>query len=695
MKSEKTRKIDPITLEVIRGGIVALCQEMGILMERSSFSPVFSEGLDYSFALFDGGGEMVSQAAFDPCHLGAMPQTVTKSLEQTGRQNLRPGDVILNNDPYMGGSHNSDYTFIRPIFFGDRIVAMAAARAHMIDVGASVPGSFAGDTTDIHQEGLRLPAIKLVSEGHEVSDLWRLILTNVRVSKAFQGDMRAVLGALKVAERRVIEYVQKYGADTWDATLTNIKDVSEAVVRRELGKLPEGSYLYEDYLDDSGNSGDSLKLRVRVTLKDGCLLADYSGSSKQAKGPINAALSVTLGNTYIGTLHCLPIHGEYQLNSGTFRPISAITQPGTVLHPLYPAPVQGGNTETSNRIVDVLIGALSQAVPRENVKASCHGTDYGMTGGGVNHETGEEWVMYLWALGGMGARFGRDGNPAQLPFATNNKGPVVEVQETRYPLITLRYQLSQPDSCGAGKNRGGMGTVYAWRLANPEAELSALSERHKISPYGVFGGLPPGSLSCGHYSDTRITLKGAGTFSHATELFGMKSPSKWAKVTMHEGDAIEMMESGGGGYGNPLERDPKKVAADVLNKYISLDAAERLYGVVLDEQQDADLAATDALRARIIRGEVPLRDLVVDGTRVVAWLICSTEAIANRVLEESRSVDGINKVVLEFGNSFSYAKVLANSRASIYRLGRDLPEGSIRVHTIQYFAPDAAIEKFF
>ncbi|MDA4114042.1 MAG: hydantoinase B/oxoprolinase family protein [Thaumarchaeota archaeon] len=695
MNPARTGKVDPITLEVIRGGIVALCQEMGILMERSSFSPVFSEGLDYSFALFDGGGEMVSQAAFDPCHLGAMPQTVAKSLEIVGLQNLRPGDVILNNDPYLGGSHISDYTFIRPIFHGERIVAMTAARAHMIDVGASVPGSFAGDTTDIHQEGLRLPAVKIVSQGNEVSDLWRLILTNVRVSQAFQGDMRAVLGALKVAERRVIEYVQKYGPDTWDSTLANIKDVSEAVVRRELRKLPEGSYLYEDYVDDSGFSGDALRLRVRVTLKDGNLVADYSGSSKQARGPINAALSVTLGNTYIGTLHCLPIHGEYQLNSGTFRPIRAITLPGTLLHPVYPAPVQGGNTETSNRIADVLIGALSQAVPPENVKAACHGTDYGMTGGGVNQMTGEEWVMYLWALGGMGARFGRDGNPAQLPFATNNKGPVVEVQETRYPLITLKYQLSQPDSCGAGKSRGGMGTVCEWRLANPEAELSALSERHKISPYGVFGGLPPGSLSCGHFSDTRITPKGARAFSHATELFGMKSPSKWAKVTLRDGDIIEMIESGGGGYGNPLERDPKKVASDVLYRYISLEAAEKLYGVVLDGNHEADVKATDSLRARIIKGEVPLGDLVVDGTRVVAWLICSTEAAAGAVLEESKSVDGIKKVVLELGNTFSYAKALAKSRASIYNLARRLPEGSVRVHTIQYFAPDATIEKFY
>ncbi|MDA4135574.1 MAG: hydantoinase B/oxoprolinase family protein [Thaumarchaeota archaeon] len=687
------KKTDPITLEVVRGGIVSLCQEMGLSMERSSYSPVFSEGLDYSFALFDGGGEMISQAAFDPCHLGAMPQAVRKTLDQVGTETIEPGDVFLNNDPYLGGSHCSDYTFMRPVFSGRRIVAIAAARAHMIDVGASVPGSFAGDTTEIHQEGLRLPAIKLLSRGQEVSDLWRLILTNVRVSRAFEGDMRAVLGALKVAERRVLEYSDNYGVDTWETILGSIKDISEAVVRRELSKLPEGSYSYEDYVDDSGNTSGPIKIRVKVKIKDGTLLADYSGSSPQARGPINCAFAVTLGNTYIGTLHCLPIHGEYQLNAGTFRPIKAEIPPGTVTNATYPAPVQGGNTETSNRIVDVMIGALSQAVPEENVKASCHGTCSGLTGGDIHGRPEDQWVMYLWGLGGMGARIGKDGNPAQMPFATNNKGPVIEIQDTRYPLLTERFELSSPDSCGAGKYRGGMGTVYGWRLLAPEAELSSLSERHKISPYGVFGGLPPSPLSCGHFCDTRLTPAGAGTFGHATDLFGKLSPSKWSNIILHSGDKVELNLTGGGGYGDPLERDPARVASDVRNRYVSVEGAMRLYGVIVKGDFTVDADATHDLRAKLRDGNVPFDvSHFYEKLSTLAWLLTRSEETLGRLGEAARNFPGVIRFVADKGDPFHYGKVLASNPYVIRRLVSSMKDSDVKIHTIQYFSKESKIE---
>ncbi len=687
------RKTDPITLEVVRGGIVSLCQEMGLSMERSSYSPVFSEGLDYSFALFDGGGEMISQAAFDPCHLGAMPQAVRRTLEQVGMESIEPGDVFLNNDPYLGGSHCSDYTFMRPVFSGKRIVAIAAARAHMIDVGASVPGSFAGDTTEIHQEGLRLPAIKLLSRGQEVGDLWRLILTNVRVSRAFEGDMRAVLGALKVAERRVLEYSDSYGVETWETILGKIKDISEGVIRRELSTLPEGSYSYEDYVDDSGNTPSPLRIKVRVRIKDGTLLADYSGSSQQAKGPINCAYAVTLGNTYIGTLHCLPIHGEYQLNAGTFRPIRAEIPAGTVTNASYPAPVQGGNTETSNRIVDVMIGALSQAVPEENVKAACHGTCSGLTGGDIRGRPEDQWVMYLWGLGGMGARAGRDGNPAQMPFATNNKGPVIEVQDTRYPLLTERFELSSPDSCGAGRQRGGMGTIYGWKLLAPEAELSSLSERHKISPYGVFGGLPPSPLSCGHFCDTRLTPSGNATFGHATDLYGKLSPSKWSNITLHRGDRVELSLTGGGGYGDPLERDPSRVASDVRNRYVSMEGAKRFYGVVVKEDFTVDADATEGLRMKLRGGESPFDvSHLYERLSTLAWLLTRSEETLGRLEEASRDFPGVLRFVSERGDRFHYGKVLATDPYVIRRLVGLMKGSDVKIHTIQYFSKESKIE---
>jgi N-methylhydantoinase B/oxoprolinase/acetone carboxylase alpha subunit len=694
--STNHRRVDPITLEVVRGGITSLCQEMGISMERSSYSPVFSEGLDYSFALFDGHGEMIAQAAFDPCHLGAMPQAVRKTLDQVGSDSMLPGDIYLNNDPYLGGSHCSDYTFIRPVFSGKRVVAIAAARAHMIDVGASVPGSFAGDTTEIHQEGLRLPAVKLISQESEVRDIWRLILTNVRVSRAFEGDMRAVLGALKVAERRVLEYSDNYGVEAWESILASIKDISESVIARELSRLPEGAYSYEDYVDDSGNGPGPIKIRVRVSVREGRLLADFGGSSPQVKGPINCAYAVTLGNTYIGTLHCLPIHGEYQLNAGTFRRITAHIPPGTVTNATYPTPVQGGNTETSNRIVDVMIGALSQAVPAENVKAACHGTCSGLTGGDIHADPERQWVMYLWGLGGMGARTAKDGNPAQMPFATNNKGPVIEIQDSRYPLLTERFELSPPDSCGAGKYRGGMGTVYGWRLLATEAELSSLSERHRISPYGVFDGLPPSSLSCGHFCDTRITLAGRPGFAHATDVFGKKSPSKWSNVSLHSGDRIELFLTGGGGYGDPLDRDPAKVAADVKNRYVSMDRARRLYGVVMREDLDIDRDATDRLRSRLRSGEPPFDVSDIYGnSRILAWLLATSESVLEGVRSAAQSVDGILGFISERGDRFHYARVLAEDPYAIRRLVSKAGSGGVRIHTIQSFSKESGIEEAF
>jgi N-methylhydantoinase B/oxoprolinase/acetone carboxylase alpha subunit len=684
--------IDPITLEVVRGGLVSLCQEMGISMERSSYSPVFSEGLDYSFAIFDSDGEMISQAAFDPCHLGAMPQAVRKTLDRVGKENMEPADVFLNNDPYLGGSHVSDYTFVRPVFSGRRIVAIAAARAHMIDVGACVPGSFAGDTTEIHQEGLRLPAVKLVSRGKEVEDIWSLILTNVRVPRAFEGDMRAVLGALRVAERRILEYTDSYGVDVWDSILRKIKDISESVVRNEISKLPEGSYSYEDYLDDSGNTDEPLRIRIKVTIKDGSILADYSGSSAQVKGPVNCAYAVTLGNTYIGVLHCLPIHGEYQLNGGTFRPIKADIPPGTITNATYPAPVQGGNTETSNRIVDTMIGALSQAVPEENVKAACHGTCSGLTGGDIHGNPEEQWIMYLWGLGGMGARMRKDGNHAQMPFATNNKGPVIEVQDTRYPLLTERFELSPTDSCGAGKYRGGMGTIYTWRLLAPEAQLSSLSERHKISPYGIFGGLPPLPLPCGHFCDTRLMFAKAESFDHATN-FGKKSPSKWANIILHSGDKVELVLTGGGGYGDPIERDPQKVASDVKNRYISLDAAKRIYGVIVKDDFTVDEIATYNLRLKLREGDppFPIADLYAN-SKTMAWLLTTSETTLRRLEETSKKTSGILCFVTEYGDRFHYGKVLATDPYVIRRLVRLFKESDVKIHTIQLFSIQSRIE---
>ncbi len=597
--SRTKEKIDPITFEVIRGGLVSLCWEMGIAMEKSAYSPIFSEGLDYSYAMFDGTAEMIAQAAFDPCHLGAMPYSVRASVEEIGLENLQPGDILLENDPYNGGSHISDFTTVMPIFHKGEIVAMPAARGHQIDVGAIVPGGMAGEAEDIFQEGLRIPPIRVNAKVSEDDDIWKIILANVRLPHALQGDLRAMFGALRVGERRIAQYVEKYGVATWNNCLAEIKNVSERYMREEIQRIPSGSYEYEDYVDDSGKDSTPAKIHIKVDVRGGELVADYSGSSPQVPGPINAAFAVTAGNTVIGVLHSVEVGGDYVLNQGTFRPITIKAPKGTIVNPNFPAPVQGGNTELSNRIVDTVIGALAQATDSVRIKASCHGTDSGITVSGLDPDTREQYINYLWSLGGQGARAVGDGNSAMVPFATNNKGPYIEINEVRFPIIHEEYAFVT-DSAGPGKHRGGMGTRLAWRLSGDNCELSSLSERHRISPYGVFGGFPPMPRECGHFSDTRLRVNGNPKFAHATELFHKLSPSKWSNIKIRRGDVVELLLSGGGGWGSPIERDTEAVLDDVLNGFVSIEGAKHHYGVVLaPEKMSVDIEETRRVRREI------------------------------------------------------------------------------------------------
>lgn len=697
MVSRAAFGIDPITLEVIRGGIISLCEEMGIAMERASYSPIFSEALDYSFALFDGKGEMVAQAAFDPVHLGAMPHSVKMTLKAIGYENVEPGDVLVNNDPYVGGTHCTDFAVLKPIFVKGEMIAIVAARAHMIDIGASTAGALGGDSTEIHQEGLRLPGVKLVQRGEEVRDIWRIITTNVRVPTSVSGDMRAILGSLNLAVGRIENYVNKYGINAWNLALERIKDLSEVVVRREIAKIPKGSYLYEDYMDDSGNSNQPIRIRVKVTVKESSdLIVDFSGSSKQVEGPINCPYAVTLSNTYIGMLHCLPIHGEYQLNEGTFRPVTVIAPAGSIVNAQYPAPVQGGNTETAIRIVDTIIGALSQAVDRRNVKAACYGTSDGVAGGGIYPDTKEPWVMILWTLGGMGARYGLDGNPAQMPFATNNKNQVVEINETRFPILTESYRLSSPDTCGAGQFRGGMGTVLAWRLVAPEVKISGLADRYKISPYGVFGGLPPAPSECSHFSDCRITPKGSNGAKHATDFAEARnSPSKWSNITVHEGDLVELVHPGGGGYGDPLQRDPSAVTWDVLNKYVTKEAARSVYGVVLTADLKVDEQATLILRQEIRDGmqRSPIEDRMKSLSLLASFVM--ERDFLPRFMRAVETTEGIVKFQTEDSDRVAYVRLVAEDLGTLRQLTNKLGKNSgTSLHTIHYF-PKLLLESGF
>ncbi len=485
---------------------MSLCYEMGEVVERSSYSPVFTEGLDYSCSFFDGIGEEVAMHAFDLNHLVCMRYAVEWSLHEIGVGNLHHGDIVFCNDPYRGGNHVNDCTLFKPVFHKGKIVGIPAIRPHLVDLGGSAPGNLVGDATEIFQEGLRIPAVKIYSRGDLNEDILKLILANVRDPRSINGDIEAIIGALRVAERRVLQYVEKYGAATFNGCMTEIKNASERFMRRSIRQIPNGTYVAEDYLDDDGVTSDPLRIKVAISVKNGTLIADFDGSSEQAAGPINATYAVTAGHAAIGVLHSIGIEREISVNEGCFRPIKVLAPPGTVVNVNYPGPCVAGNTDTGPRVADLVVAALGQAIPRERTKAGCCDTPFAQTLGGINADTGAPWVAYNFESGGQGARATKDGNSSTFYFPANGKFQPAEISETDYPLMIEDMSLVT-DSPGPGKFRGGVGCRFVWKLLAPKATFSTEADHVRFSPFGVYGGLPPKPLACGHASCTKIRLR--------------------------------------------------------------------------------------------------------------------------------------------------------------------------------------------
>jgi N-methylhydantoinase B/oxoprolinase/acetone carboxylase alpha subunit len=563
---------DLITLEIIRSTLIKLTEEMGIAMGRTSHSPIFNEGRDYSCAVFDGAGEMIAQAAFDPLHLGAMPFAVQWALQELGAENLVPGDVILTNDPYRGGSHLPDFTMLLPVFADGEIIAVCANRAHQVDVGGSVPGSFFGEATELFQEGLCVPPVLVAHAGEEVAGVWRLILANVRDPDATRGDLRAMLASLLTGERRVLELVTRHGVDGFRVALEAIKDYSERRMRREIDAIPDGDYQFVNWLEDDGHSLVALAVAVTVSISGSDAIVDFTGSAPQARGPVNAPYAVTASNVYCPFLEV--VSPDIPTNHGCYRPITVIAPPGTVVNPIFPAPVVGGNVETSARISEAVMGALALAVPQRIVAAS-HGTFLNLTAGGHDPRSGEDFVFYLYREGGWGGRADADGNSAVFGTWSNDRQSSMEANEQAYAVRFEQYALTE-DSDGAGQHRGGLGTTMRVRVLCPSLRLSLVAERCRSAPFGMFGGLPPEPRANGLWNQLTFHLSD-GRSGTAVDLFGRASPSKWGDIELHEGDEFEYITVGGGGYGPPALRARTAIDDDMALRYLSAERAERVY----------------------------------------------------------------------------------------------------------------------
>jgi N-methylhydantoinase B len=522
--------VDPITAEIIKSSLVYASEEMGIAVRNSAYSPNIKERLDHSCALFDRTGRLIAQAEHIPVHLGSLPWGLRATLDDVNLEygGVREGEMWVVNDPYISGTHLNDVTVIRPIFYRGDLAGFAANKAHHTDVGGMVPGSMSADAPDLFAEGLVVAPTRLVESDRIVDATVALFRANSRTPDARSGDLRAQIAGNATGERRLLELLERYGRETVEAAVNRLLDESELHMRAALNALGNGTYEHRDVLEDRG--GDpSIEIRLKLTLHDGTAHFDYSGTAAQLPFPMNAVYGVTLSGVYYAlravTDPAIP------MNDGCFRPVTVHVPEGTLLNPRRPAPVSGGNVETSTRNAEVVLGALAQAAP-DRVPAQSGGTMSNVMIGGVRAE-GSTWAFYETNGCGMGARPNMDGIDGIQCHMTNTLNTPIEAIERDYPLRVARYEFADGTG-GRGRFRGGDGLVRALTLVEGEGRISLLAERHAVAPRGAQGG--------GNGEVGRHTLQDANGEAHAL-------PAKTTRA-FAVGQTLVIQTPGGGGYGD-------------------------------------------------------------------------------------------------------------------------------------------------
>jgi len=523
---------------------ISIAEEMGVVLRKSSFSPNIKERRDFSCALFNATGQLVAQAEHIPVHLGAMPYSVQAVLKEF-EDNLSDGDDVILNDPYRGGTHLPDITMVSPIFFRKKLVGFAANRAHHSDVGGVAPASMSALSRDVNQEGIRIPPVKLWVEGEPNRQILDFVLSNVRTPDERLGDLRAQRAANLVGAKRLTELLKKSSVSTIESGMTQLIEYSEELMVKRIRKLPRKSSSAVDYLDDDGFGTTDVPVRVKVTVGRESIAFDFSGSSKQVQGPLNAVYSVTLSAAYY-VVRCVT-DPSIPANAGCFKPIQVRAPSGTIVNAEPPAPVAGGNVETSTRIVDVTLKAFSSIIP-ERVCAACQGTMNNVTIGGVDPRTGKYFTYYETIAGGFGARYTKDGVDGIHSHMTNTLNTPVEALESAYPLRVRRYELVR-GSGGRGRFRGGMSIRRDTEVLADGSTISLMGERQRRGPWGLQGGL---SGSPGSYGIMRATV--------------VKKLASKSTVTANAGDVLSLTTPGGGGYGPPGKRRVQLLKNDVADE---------------------------------------------------------------------------------------------------------------------------------
>jgi len=568
------RAIDPITFAVVKNAMDSIVDEVAYTVLRTARSEIVKDVMDYSAAICDRHGQMIAQAKTIALHLGAIPEAMAEVRKRYGDA-LAPGDAVIVNDPYQGGMHLPDIFMFVPFFYREELEGFCVVICHHTDVGGRVPGSNASDSTEVYQEGLRIPVVKLYERGTVNDIMERVIAQNVRVPDRVLGDLRAQYAASQVGVRELTALFDRYGRDDARRYFAELLDYAERLTREEIRRWPKGTFHFEDFIDDDGLSPEPIPIRVALTVHEDRVSVDYTGSSPQVRAAINSTLSYTKSCTYL-SVRCA-LKGDVPNNAGVFRCIEVHVPEGTVLNPIEPAAV-AARALTGYRVFDAMLGALAQVVP-DRIPAAGEGGNTVVCLSGKKDD-GSSYIIVDMICGAWGGRPGSDGIEAITNASQNLSNTPVETLEAQHPVRVEAYEL-EPDSCGAGRYRGGLGIRRSYRVLADDVLLQLRADRMKFQPYGLQGGLPAKSAS--------NRLQHGGETTELASKVGMR---------IARGSVVTHTQPGGGGFGDPLLRPAQEIERDVWDHKLSADFVRRHYRAVVDPASGRlDAAQTQALRA--------------------------------------------------------------------------------------------------
>ena len=571
--------LDPVTLVVIQNGLQQVCNEMDLAFVRAAFSPVISEALDRSDGIYHRDtGELIAQGELGlPVFVGTMQFSTQAVIERAS--DVQPGDVYIVNDPYLGGTHLMDVKFVKPFFYRGKLFAWLANTGHWPDTGGMVPGGFSANATEVEQEGLRLPPVKLYKRGQIDQEILSIILSNIRIADQRIGDIKAQAAALTIGEKRLTDLLDRYGADTVEAAIEELTARAAQRMRAKIATIPDGTYEGSAIVDSDGVVDEPLVIRMQVRKQGERLVFDMTGSSPPCQGPMNSVIATTKSSIYLAMKHIFP---DVPINAGTFEPLEIVDPEGTFLYARYPRPVSGCAAEVSQRIAEAVFDALVKAIP-DQVFAAPAGTSGNFALGGFDPRRNRAYVMYVISGGGYGGYAQGDGLSNGCSTIGISKTTPIEVMEQYYPVLFEEYSLHE-GSGGAGEQRGGFGVNYSIRLRRGEARASMVMDHGRTGPKGALGG-SDGGLNT-------VVVDQGGRIYHPPHL------SKDQDITIRPGDRVMVSTPGGGGFGNPLRRAPKLVANDVAGGYYSTEQARDMFAVILTDDGAVDGPATESLRSR-------------------------------------------------------------------------------------------------